>query len=151
MIESLDICEACDLEIVWYTLLNEYMKVDDVPLTFAENLRYRRPRYQVSVYRTIGPLVFNISSILIIKYPNDPKFSDIWVWANSADSSLFAIPFALFWQIIVRFGLFVWILGSLQQRFLASQNQGTLRYIYTRCQCSRNFILKIGPAYDDVL
>ena len=32
------------------------MKVYEIPLTFAKH-RYPRPRYQVSVYRTIGPLV----------------------------------------------------------------------------------------------
>ena len=44
-------------------------------------------------------------------------------------SSLFAIPFAIFGQNIQWFGLFVWILGSLQQWFLASENLRTLRYI----------------------
>ena len=38
---------------------------------------YTRLRYQVSVYRTIGPLV--------IKYRNVPKFLDRQVWANSVD------------------------------------------------------------------
>ena len=37
------------------------MKVYEVPLTFAEQYidisEYLRPSYQVSVYRTIGPLV----------------------------------------------------------------------------------------------
>ena len=71
---------------------------------------------------------------------NDPKFSDREVWANSADpdqtaprgavwsgSSLFAIPFSHDGQNILLFGPFVWILGSLQQSFLASENLGTLR------------------------
>ena len=36
------------------------MKVYKVPLTFAQtSYRYTRPRYQVSVYRTIGPLVLH--------------------------------------------------------------------------------------------
>ena len=69
-------------------------------------------------------------------YCNDPKFLDRWVWANSADpdqttvwsgTSLFAIPFASFWQNTLRFGLFVWTLGSLQQKFLLSKNLGALR------------------------
>ena len=47
------------------------------------------------------------------------------VWSGS---SLFAIPFAAFGQNILRFDLFVWILGSLQQSFLASENLETLRY-----------------------
>ena len=42
---------------------------------------------------------------ILVKYRNDPMFSDTWVWAISADpdqtaplggSSLFAIPFASF-------------------------------------------------------
>ena len=33
------------------------MKVYEVPLTFAEHHIYTRPRYQVSIYRTIGSLV----------------------------------------------------------------------------------------------
>ena len=41
---------------------------------------------------------------------------------------LFAIPYASLSQNILRFGLFAEILGRLQQRFLASQNLGTLRY-----------------------
>ena len=71
-------------------------------------------------------------------------WTDIW---NSADqdqtaprgavwsgSSLFAIPFASFGQIILWFGLFVWVLGSLQQSFLASENLGTLQYVsHTTC------------------
>ena len=48
------------------------------------------------------------------------------VWSGS---SLFAIPFAPFWQNNLRFGLFVWILGSLHQKFLVSENLGTLRYV----------------------
>ena len=47
------------------------------------------------------------------------------VWSGS---SLFAIPFASFGQNILWFGLFVWILGSLQQSFLVCENLGTLRY-----------------------
>ena len=44
-------------------------------------------------------------------------------------SSLFAIPFASFWQYTLRFGLFkIGILSRLQQRFLAFQNLGTLQY-----------------------
>ena len=73
------------------------------------------------------------------EYRYDPKFSDRYVWANSADpdqiaprgavwsgSSLFAFPFASFWWNKLRFGLFVWILGRLQQSFLASENLGTV-------------------------
>ena len=41
--------------------------------------------------------------------------------------SLFAIPFAPFWQNNLRFSLFVRILGSLQQKFLVSKNLGTLQ------------------------
>ena len=72
-----------------------------------------------------------------VKYQNDPKFSDRSVWANSSDpdqkgavwsgSSLFAIPFASFWQSTLRFGLSVWILGRLQQSFMVSENLGTLQ------------------------
>ena len=46
------------------------------------------------------------------------------VWSGS---SMFAIIFAPFWQNIKRFGLFVWILGSLQQTFLVSENLVTLQ------------------------
>ena len=48
------------------------------------------------------------------------------VWSGS---SLFAIPFAPFRQNNQRFSLFVWILGSLQQKYLVSENLGTLRYV----------------------
>ena len=43
-------------------------------------------------------------------------------------SSVFAISFASFRRTALKFDIFVWILGTLQQRFLASQNLGTLRY-----------------------
>ena len=46
-------------------------------------------------------------------------------WAVSSGSSLFAIQFASFW---LKFELLVWILGRIQQFFLASENLGTLRY-----------------------
>ena len=74
-------------------------------------------------------------------YRNYPKFSDRSVWANSADpdrtapqgavwsgSSLLAIQYTSFWWNSLRFGVCVWILGRLQQCFLASENLGTLRY-----------------------
>ena len=74
-------------------------------------------------------------------YRNDPKFSDRYVLANSADpdqtahtgavwsgSSLFAIPFAFFDEIPLRFGLCVYILDRLQQSFLVSENLGTSQY-----------------------
>ena len=41
--------------------------------------------------------------------------------------SLFAIPLASFIQNILQFGLFVWIVGRLQQSFLSSEILGTLR------------------------
>ena len=85
--------------------------------------------------------------LLILAYHNDPKFSDRLVWANSADpdqtvprgavwsgSSLLAIPFTSLWPNTLRFGHFVWILGRLQQSFVASGNLGTLRctvYVFT--------------------
>ena len=49
------------------------------------------------------------------------------VWSGS---SLFAIPFASFGQNVLWFGLFVWILGSLQHKLLVSENLGTLRYLW---------------------
>ena len=42
-------------------------------------------------------------------------------------SSLFAIPFAPFWQNTFRFGLFVLNFRWITAKFLASQNLGTLR------------------------
>ena len=87
-------------------------------------------------------------------YHNLSKFSDSQVWANSADpdqtaprgavwsgtavgavwsgTALFAIPFPSFWWNTLRFGLFVIILGRLQQSFLASENLGTLRYMFSK-------------------
>ena len=53
------------------------VKVISLPYIF-QVLCFSRPRYQVSVHRTIGPLV-------TFTYHNDPKFSDRLVWANSAD------------------------------------------------------------------
>ena len=60
-------------------------------------------------------------------YHNDPKFSDRFIWANSADpdqtaprgavwsgSSLFAIPFALFRGITPWLNLNAWIVQCLQ-------------------------------------
>ena len=41
------------------------MKVYEVPLNFAKHIEYPRPRYQVSVYRIIGPLVFIIFIFLL--------------------------------------------------------------------------------------
>ena len=43
-------------------------------------------------------------------------------------SSLFANPICIIWQNILKFGLLAWIFRRLQQRFLASENLGTLRY-----------------------
>ena len=37
VMDSLEIIAACDLETGLYTLLNEYMKVYEVPLTFAKH------------------------------------------------------------------------------------------------------------------
>ena len=90
-------------------------------------------------------------------YCNDPKFL-----ANSADpgqtapravwsgSSLFAIPFASSRGIRPWYNLFVWLLECLQQRFLASQNLGTL-YIQEANQSgspdwSKPFLLLFGKS-----
>ena len=62
------------------------------------------------------------------------------VWSGS---SLFAI----LGQNILWFGLFVWILGSLQQSFLASENLGTLRYYLNRGWGSCFFLLSINHHY----
>ena len=65
-------------------------------------LCFSRPKYQVSICRTIGPLVFlfvvnladtdlnTLTHVFIYKsgrsgYGNNHKFSDRQVWANSAD------------------------------------------------------------------
>ena len=52
--------------------------------------------------------------------------------------------FASFGQNILWFDLFVWILGSLQQSFLASESLGTLRYVFSNC---RNPILFLDFIY----
>ena len=64
--DSLEIITAFDLEI------DEYKKVFDVPLTFAEHHIYPRPRYQVSVFRTIDLLV-SISQIFFLIAQNHSK------------------------------------------------------------------------------
>ena len=77
-------------------------------------------------------------------YRNDPKFSDRYAWANSADpeqsadpdqtaprgvwsgSTLFAIPSASFRLITVWKGHIVQILGWLQQNIWVSEYLGNL-------------------------
>ena len=100
---------------------------------------------------------YSCCNIVNVYYPNDPKFSDRQVCANSADpdqtaprgavwsgSSLFAIPLASFWWNTLRFGLFVWILGRLQQSFLESENLGTLQYV-TYWQSIQDLSISIYP------
>ena len=84
-------------------------------------------------YFTMILWVFLLYLLLYLpQYHNDPKFSNRQVWANIADpdqTAPRAIPFASFWQNSLRFiGLFSWILGRLQQSFLASKFLGILRY-----------------------
>ena len=64
---------------------------------------YTRPRYQVSVYRTIGPLVyvFYIGNILLAKcqctisvFLNFPKFLDMQVHVNNKGEDQ-AFPFPI--------------------------------------------------------
>ena len=75
-------------------------------------------------------------------YCNDPKFSDRYAWANSADpdqtapggavwsgSTLFAIPSASFGLITLCYSHIVQILEWLQQVFWVSEYLGNLRYI----------------------
>ena len=59
------------------------------------------------------------------------------VWSGP---SLFAIPFASFGQNALWFGLFVWILCSLQQSFLVSENLGTLREFVLKLSASKDCI-----------
>ena len=53
--------EACDLKGGRYRQLIDIMKVLKVKVIKVYVLCFTRPRYQVSVYRTIGPLVFPIA------------------------------------------------------------------------------------------
>ena len=65
VMDSLEIITAFDLGI------DEQMKVYEVPSTLClTSYRYPRPRYQVSVYRTISPLVFHVS---IYMYKERPR------------------------------------------------------------------------------
>ena len=48
------------------------MEVYEVPLTFAEHNSYPRTRYQMSIYRTIGPLVSICRHILLFSLENAP-------------------------------------------------------------------------------
>ena len=53
--------EACDLKVGRYRQLIDFMKVKVISLPYIFQVFYvlcfTRPQYQVSVYRTIGPLV----------------------------------------------------------------------------------------------
>ena len=71
------------------------------------------------------------------------------LWSGS---SLFAIPLASSWLNTLRCGLFVRILGTLQQSFLASENLGTLRYTrattYWATQIGRGSLMGSKAALD---
>ena len=58
MMDSLEIIASCDLEFSLYSKLNQYMN----------DRAYTRPRYQVSVYKTIGPLVKRVIEIFVANF-----------------------------------------------------------------------------------
>ena len=72
-VDFLETIEACDLKVGRYRQLIDFMKVCEywrsrsylyhIFFQVLYVLCFTRPRYQVSVYRTIGPLVF-INSII---------------------------------------------------------------------------------------
>ena len=71
MMDSLEIIVACDLEVDWYSKQNKiksYLYISYIVCTKKSRsylcvirlcmfCAYTRPRYQVSIYRTIGPLI----------------------------------------------------------------------------------------------
>ena len=73
-------------------------------------------------------------------YRNDPKFSDRYAWANSADpeeqsdQGLHCLPFHLYHLDSLFYGRAkVQILEWLQQIFRVSKYLGNLRYLYQSC------------------
>ena len=85
-------------------------------------------------------IVVFLGIFIVLFYRNDPKFSDRYAWANSADpdqtaprgavwsgSTLFAIPSASFRLITLRQSHTIQILEWLQQIFWVSENLGSLR------------------------
>ena len=79
------------------------MKVKVISLLYIFQVLYvlcfTRPRYQVSVYRTIGPLVFSLVSVA-----EWPPFGDLA--AHSVDHVLFVdyLYFLLFLVLVLRTG-----------------------------------------------
>ena len=99
----------------------------------------------MEIYQVLILTMVRYPSFFLKKYGNDPKFSDRYAWANSADPdqtvprgvwsgcTLFAIPSASFGLTTVWYSHIVQILEWLQQTFWMSEYLGNLRYVEKIC------------------